>query len=31
VQSLGANAVLIGETLVKAGNPIHTINDLLNR
>jgi len=31
VQSLGANAVLIGETLVKAGNPVHTINDLLNR
>lgn len=31
VQSLGANAVLIGETLVKAGNPIHTIKDLLNR
>ena len=31
VQSLGANAVLIGETLVKAGNPVHTIKDLLNR
>ena len=31
VQSLGANAVLIGETLVKAGNPIHMINNLLNR
>jgi indole-3-glycerol phosphate synthase len=31
IQSLGANAVLIGETLVKAGNPIHTIKDLLNR
>jgi indole-3-glycerol phosphate synthase len=31
VQSLGANAVLVGETLVKAGNPVHTINDLLNR
>jgi indole-3-glycerol phosphate synthase len=31
VQALGANAVLIGETLVKAGNPVHTINDLLNR
>ena len=31
VQSLGANAVLIGETLVKAGNPVHTIKHLLNR
>jgi len=31
VQSLGANVVLIGETLVKAGNPVHTIKDLLNR
>jgi indole-3-glycerol phosphate synthase len=31
VEALGADAVLVGETLVKAGNPIHTINDLLNR
>ena len=29
--ALGANAVLVGETLVKAGNPVHTINELLNR
>jgi len=31
VGTLGANAVLVGETLVKAGNPVHTINELLNR
>jgi len=31
VEALGADAVLVGETLVKAGNPIHTINELLNR
>lgn len=31
VENLGANAVLIGESLVKAGNPLHTINELLNR
>lgn len=31
VESLGANAVLIGESLVKAGNPVHTIKELLNR
>ena len=31
VANLGANAVLIGESLVKAGNPVHTINELLNR
>jgi len=31
VGALGANAVLVGETLVKAGNPVHTINELLNR
>jgi indole-3-glycerol phosphate synthase len=31
VEILGANAVLIGESLVKAGNPVHTIKELLNR
>lgn len=31
IEALGADAVLVGETLVKAGNPIHTINELLNR
>ena len=31
VQALGAKAVLIGESLVKSGNPVHTINQLLNR
>lgn len=31
VERLGANAVLIGESLVKAGNPVHTIKELLNR
>jgi indole-3-glycerol phosphate synthase len=31
VAELGANAILVGETLVKSGNPIHTIKDLLNR
>lgn len=31
VEKLGANAVLIGESLVKAGNPVHTIKELLNR
>jgi indole-3-glycerol phosphate synthase len=31
VQELGAKAVLIGETLVKTGNPVHTIKELLNR
>ena len=31
VSNLGANAVLIGESLVKAGNPVHTIKQLLNR
>ena len=31
VANLGANAVLIGESLVKAGNPVHTIKELLNR
>lgn len=31
VEKLGANAVLIGESLVRAGNPVHTINELLNR
>ena len=31
VQDLGAKAVLIGETLVKTGNPVHTIKELLNR
>lgn len=31
VQTLGAKAVLIGESLVKSGNPVHTINQLLNR
>ena len=31
VANLGANAVLIGESLVKAGNPVHTIKQLLNR
>lgn len=31
VAELGANAVLVGETLVKSGYPVHTIKDLLNR
>jgi indole-3-glycerol phosphate synthase len=31
VAELGANAILVGETLVRSGNPIHTIKDLLNR
>jgi indole-3-glycerol phosphate synthase len=31
VAELGANAVLVGETLVKSGNPVHTIKELLNR
>jgi indole-3-glycerol phosphate synthase len=31
VEQLGANAVLIGESLVRAGNPVHTIKQLLNR
>jgi indole-3-glycerol phosphate synthase len=31
VAELGANAILVGETLVKSGNPVHTIKDLLNR
>jgi len=31
VERLGANAVLIGESLVKAGNPVHTIKELLNQ
>jgi indole-3-glycerol phosphate synthase len=31
IAELGANAILVGETLVKSGNPIHTIKDLLNR
>jgi len=31
VAELGANAVLVGESLVKSGNPVHTIKDLLNR
>ena len=31
VQDLGAKTVLIGETLVKTGNPVHTIKELLNR
>ncbi|MFM8868860.1 MAG: indole-3-glycerol-phosphate synthase TrpC, partial [Candidatus Nanopelagicus sp.] len=31
VEQLGANAVLIGESLVRAGNPVHTIKELLNR
>jgi len=31
VQELGAKAVLIGESLVKSGNPVHTIKDLLKR
>jgi indole-3-glycerol phosphate synthase len=31
VADLGANAILVGETLVKSGNPVHTIKDLLNR
>ena len=31
VDELGANAILVGETLVKSGNPVHTIKDLLNR
>ena len=31
IESLGADAILIGETLVKSGNPVHTIKELLNR
>lgn len=31
IESLGADAILVGETLVKAGNPVHTIKELLNR
>jgi len=31
VQELGTKAVLIGETLVRTGNPVHTIKELLNR
>jgi len=31
VQELGAKAVLIGETLVRTGSPVHTIKELLNR
>jgi indole-3-glycerol phosphate synthase len=31
IESLGANAILVGESLVKAGNPVHTIKKLLNR
>ena len=31
IESLGANAILVGETLVRAGNPVHTIKQLLNR
>lgn len=31
VAQLGANAVLVGEALVKSGNPVHTIKDLLNQ
>ena len=31
VQELGAKAVLIGETLVRTDNPVHTIKELLNR
>lgn len=30
IAQLGANAVLVGEALVKSGNPVHTIKDLLN-
>lgn len=31
LESLGADAILVGETLVKSGNPLHTIKELLNR
>jgi indole-3-glycerol phosphate synthase len=31
IKSLGADAILVGETLVKSGNPVHTIKELLNR
>ena len=31
IESLGAEAILVGETLVKSGNPVHTIKELLNR
>jgi indole-3-glycerol phosphate synthase len=31
VEQLGAKAVLIGESLVRAGNPVHMIRELLNR
>jgi len=31
IESLGANAILVGESLVKSGNPVHTIKKLLSR
>ena len=31
IESLGADAILVGVTLVKSGNPVHTIKELLNR
>ena len=31
IESLGADAILVGETLVKSGNQVHTIKELLNR
>ena len=31
IESLGADAILVGETLVKSGNPVQTIKELLNR
>ena len=31
IESLRADAILVGETLVKSGNPVHTIKELLNR
>ena len=31
IESHGADAILVGETLVKSGNPVHTIKELLNR
>ncbi|MSV38751.1 MAG: indole-3-glycerol-phosphate synthase TrpC, partial [Actinobacteria bacterium] len=31
VEKLGANAILVGESLVKSGDPKHMIKELLNR
>jgi indole-3-glycerol phosphate synthase len=31
VESLGADAILVGESLVKSGDPMQSIKELLNR